>query len=248
MRRILRLQMDFFKRKGVAVNGSTPHPPGPVIVGGGGPNQRGVVSTASYEARKFGVHSAMPLRTAGRLCPHGIFVPVDGRKYQEESRRVMAILRRFTPQVQPVSIDDVVVALAGALELPLTGSEWFDVPGPGTLSGREILEETARIMNLPRTRMLAVPFLSPRLSSLWVRFVTRAEWAVAREVVVGLTEDLLARDDRFWQLIGHPQRLPFAEGARRAVAAERSEGPAPGFWGAIERARGLRQRPTRAAT
>ena len=78
----------------------------PVIVGGGGPNQRGVVSTASYEARKFGVHSAMPLRTAGRLCPHGIFVPVDGRKYQEESRRVMAILRRFTPQVQPVSIDE----------------------------------------------------------------------------------------------------------------------------------------------
>lgn len=78
----------------------------PVIVGGGGPDQRGVVSTASYEARKFGVHSAMPLRTAGRLCPHGVFLPVDGRKYQHESRRVMAILRRFTPQVQPVSIDE----------------------------------------------------------------------------------------------------------------------------------------------
>jgi DNA polymerase-4 len=78
----------------------------PVIVGGGGPNDRGVVSTASYEARKFGVHSAMPLRTAGRLCPQGVFVPVDGRKYQHESRRVMAILRRFTPQVQPVSIDE----------------------------------------------------------------------------------------------------------------------------------------------
>jgi DNA polymerase-4 len=78
----------------------------PVIVGGGGPNQRGVVSTASYEARKFGVHSAMPLRTAGRLCPQGIFLEVDGRKYQAESRRVMAILRRFTPMVQPVSIDE----------------------------------------------------------------------------------------------------------------------------------------------
>ncbi len=78
----------------------------PVIVGGGGPNDRGVVSTASYEARKFGVHSAMPLRTAGRLCPQGIFLPVDGRKYQAESRRVMDILRRFTPQVQPVSIDE----------------------------------------------------------------------------------------------------------------------------------------------
>ena len=54
----------------------------PVIVGGGGPNQRGVVSAASYEARAFGVHSAMPLVTAGRLCPQGVFLPVDGRKYQ----------------------------------------------------------------------------------------------------------------------------------------------------------------------
>ncbi|HEY3333723.1 MAG TPA: DNA polymerase IV, partial [Candidatus Limnocylindrales bacterium] len=68
----------------------------PVIVGGGGPDQRGVVSAASYEARAFGVHSAMPLRTAGRLCPHGVFLPVDGRKYQQASREVMAILRRFT--------------------------------------------------------------------------------------------------------------------------------------------------------
>ena len=78
----------------------------PVIVGGGGPGQRGVVSAASYEARKFGVHSAMPLRTAGRLCPQGVFLPVDGRRYQQASREVMAILRRFTPQVQPISIDE----------------------------------------------------------------------------------------------------------------------------------------------
>jgi DNA polymerase-4 len=78
----------------------------PVIVGGGGPNDRGVVSTASYEARAFGVHSAMPLRQAGRLCPHGIFVPVDGTKYQSVSRQVMSVLRRFTPLVEPVSIDE----------------------------------------------------------------------------------------------------------------------------------------------
>ena len=78
----------------------------PVIVGGSDPTQRGVVSAASYEARAFGVHSAMPLRTAYRLCPHGVFLPVNGRKYQAASREVMAILRRFTPQVQPISIDE----------------------------------------------------------------------------------------------------------------------------------------------
>jgi DNA polymerase-4 len=78
----------------------------PVAVGMGGTNDRGVVSAASYEAREFGVHSAMPIRTARRLCPDCVFVPVDGRTYQRVSREVMAILRRFTPLVQPVSIDE----------------------------------------------------------------------------------------------------------------------------------------------
>src|SRR5438477_12955316 len=63
----------------------------PVIVGGGGPHDRGVVSAASYEARVFGVHSAMPLRTAGRLCPQGIFLPIDGAKYSAASKEVMAV-------------------------------------------------------------------------------------------------------------------------------------------------------------
>jgi DNA polymerase-4 len=78
----------------------------PVVVGIGGPNDRGVVSAASYEARRFGVHSALPIRTAKRLCPDCIFVPVDGRKYAAVSREVMAILRRFTPLVEPISIDE----------------------------------------------------------------------------------------------------------------------------------------------
>jgi DNA polymerase IV len=89
----------------------------PVIVGGGGPNQRGVVSTASYEARVFGVHSAMPLRTAGALCPHGVFLPVDGRKYSRVSKEVLAILRRFTPLVQPISIDEAFLDVTGSRKL-----------------------------------------------------------------------------------------------------------------------------------
>ena len=78
----------------------------PVAVGMGGTGDRGVVSAASYEARKFGVHSAMPIRTAKRLCPDCIFVPVNGALYQRVSREVMAILRRFTPLVEPISIDE----------------------------------------------------------------------------------------------------------------------------------------------
>ena len=154
----------------------------------------------------------------------------------------MVLPRWLKSRTQPVAIDDVVVALVRALELPLAASAWFDIPGPVTLSGKEILQETARVMGLAHPRMLELPLLSPRLSSLWVRFVTRAQWPVAREVVVGLTEDLLARDDRFWELIGHPHRLLFAEAARLALDAERGDGRVQGTWGAIERLRGLSKR------
>jgi len=89
----------------------------PVIVGGSDPTSRGVVSAASYEARKFGVHSAMPLRTAYRLCPQGIYVNVDGRRYQQASREVMAVMRRFTPMVQPISIDEAFLDVTGSRAL-----------------------------------------------------------------------------------------------------------------------------------
>lgn len=89
----------------------------PVIVGVGGTNDRGVVSAASYEARRFGVHSALPIRTAKRLCPDGLFVPVDGAKYQSVSREVMAILRRYTPRVEPISIDEAFLDLRGTRAL-----------------------------------------------------------------------------------------------------------------------------------
>ncbi len=89
----------------------------PVIVGGDPTDKRytrGVVSTASYEARKFGVHSAMPLRTAYQLCPQGVYLPVDGAKYQRVSHEVMAVLRRFTSEVEQVSIDEAFLDVAGS--------------------------------------------------------------------------------------------------------------------------------------
>jgi uncharacterized protein YbjT (DUF2867 family) len=155
---------------------------------------------------------------------------------------VMVLPQWLKSRTQPVAIDDVVIALVRALDLPLPASAYFDLPGPLALSGKEILEQTALVMGLPHPRMIEVPLLSPRLSSLWVRFVTRAKWSVAREVVVGLADDLLARDDRFWQLIDHPNRLTFAEAARVALAAEQREQRAAGTWGAIEHVRGLRER------
>src|SRR5437773_5331709 len=73
---------------------------GKAVVVGGARNARGVVSAASYEARKFGVHSAMPLRWAARLCPHAIFVDGHMERYREYSGRVLAVLRKFSPQVE----------------------------------------------------------------------------------------------------------------------------------------------------
>ena len=78
----------------------------PVIVGGDGPNERGVVMAASYEARAFGVRSAMPLAIAGRLCPDGIYVPGNFDRYIEASDAVMAIFEERTPLVEPISLDE----------------------------------------------------------------------------------------------------------------------------------------------
>lgn len=77
----------------------------PVIVGGD-PAARGVVSAASYEARRFGVHSAMPLGTARRLCPRGVFLPGRPDRYRELSVRVMRIFASYTPLVEPISLDE----------------------------------------------------------------------------------------------------------------------------------------------
>lgn len=85
----------------------------PLIIGGRKDSPRGVVSTASYEARKFGVHSAMPIAKAVVLCPHGIFVPGRMDRYQEVSRQVQAIFPQFSPLVEPLSIDEAFLDMTG---------------------------------------------------------------------------------------------------------------------------------------
>jgi DNA polymerase IV len=84
----------------------------PVIVGAD-PRGRGVVSACSYEARVFGVRSAMPISRAHRLCPHGVYLPVDMAKYARVSGEIMAILGMFSPLVEPVSVDEAFLDLTG---------------------------------------------------------------------------------------------------------------------------------------
>jgi DNA polymerase-4 len=86
-----------------------------VIVGG--TSKRGVVSAASYEARRFGIHSAMPIYQAKQKCPHGIFVSPRMGRYKEVSKKVMALLKEFSPLVEPVSIDEAYMDITGCQRL-----------------------------------------------------------------------------------------------------------------------------------
>ena len=94
----------------------------PVVVGSP-PDQRGVVATASYEARTFGIHSAMPSREAGQRCPHAIFLPPDMPRYEMVSAQVFAIFDRYTPFVEGLSIDEAFLDVTGSQRLYGSGEE-----------------------------------------------------------------------------------------------------------------------------
>ncbi|HEV3315360.1 MAG TPA: DNA polymerase IV, partial [Candidatus Angelobacter sp.] len=96
---------------------SNPSLKGKAVVVGGQRNERGVVSAASYEARKFGVHSAMPLRTAAKLCPHAIFLDGHPDLYRESSRKARQVLEDFSPAVEMASIDEAYVDMTGTEKL-----------------------------------------------------------------------------------------------------------------------------------
>lgn len=111
-RTILHLDMDAFFAQ-VEMNDNPELEGKPVIVGGLGP--RGVVSTASYEAREYGVHSAMPMVEARRLCPDAEFLSPRGERYSEIARTVRHILQTYTPDIQPVSLDEAFLDITGTL-------------------------------------------------------------------------------------------------------------------------------------
>jgi DNA polymerase-4 len=126
----------------------------PVVVGGR-PDARGVVTAASYEARKYGVHSAMPLRTAGRLCPHATFLDSNHALYSQWSDRIAAILAKYSPIVEMVSIDEAYLDLAGT-EL---------LHGPSLAAAHKLLREITSATNLPCSAGLAATRLVAKVAS-----------------------------------------------------------------------------------
>src|SRR5215831_438330 len=148
----------------------------PVVVGGR-PDQRGVVSAASYEARKYGIQSAMPLRTAAKLCPHATFLDGNHAKYGDWSDRVATILAKFSPIVEMVSIDEAYLDLAGTERLhgpPFAAAhklltlitETSGLPCSGGLGATRLVAKVASEQAKPKGLLWIVPgqearFLAP---------------------------------------------------------------------------------------
>jgi DNA polymerase-4 len=115
VRQILHVDMDAF----FASVEQKDHPEllGKAVLVGGSAEQRGVVAACSYEARRFGVHSAMPMSQALRLCPEGIILPVRMSRYSEVSKQIQKIFYDYTPKVEPISINEAFLDVTGSIEL-----------------------------------------------------------------------------------------------------------------------------------
>ena len=113
----------------------------PVIVGAA-PGHRGVVSTCSYEARAFGLHSAMPISEAFRRCPQGVFLPVRMSRYSEVSKNIMRILSGFTPDIMQISIDEAMLDMTGTRRL------WGEPEDAAALLKKKVLDETGLTISI----------------------------------------------------------------------------------------------------
>jgi DNA polymerase-4 len=128
---------------------------GKAVVVGGQRDQRGVVTSASYEARKFGVHSAMALRTAAKLCPHAVFLSSSYGLYGKYSDQVATILGKYSPVVEMASIDEAYIDLTGTEKLH----------GPPLAAAHKLLTEITATTNLPCSGGLAATRLVAKISS-----------------------------------------------------------------------------------
>jgi DNA polymerase-4 len=187
----------------------------PVIVGAS-PGGRGVVSAASYEARPFGVRSAMPISRAARLCPHAVFVPVDMAKYQRVSVQIMAILADFSPLVEPVSVDEAFIDLTGTASLfgsPVEAVRLIkrriraetELSASAGLAANKFVAKVASELEKPDGLVVVAPGDEPRfLGALPIEHL----WGVGRVMSKELRE-------LGFKTIGQLQRAP------RAVLAKR---------------------------
>ena len=158
LRKILHVDMDAFFVSVEEV--LDPSLKGKPVVVGGDPEGRGVVAAASYAARGYGIHSAMPIAQAKRLCPHAIFLGGSHRRYSEYSEKVFEILKRYSPLVEPMSLDEAFVDLTGCERLH----------GPVLKSAEKIRNEISgrpvRTYPMSETCLIILPgcvFLPPRI-------------------------------------------------------------------------------------
>lgn len=136
---------------------------------------------------------------------------------------LMVLPKWLQNRSHPVAITDVVFALLVALALPDEAAGVYDIPGPEQVSHQKLLQRVAAYWGL-RPIMIKVPVLTPRLSSYWLRFVTRADWNLAKELVAGLTSDLIPADDGLWTLVPHYQRVALNDAIQAALADEKVAG------------------------
>lgn len=154
----------------------------PVIVGGS-PRARGVVATCSYEARTFGVHSAMPMGKALKLCPHSILLPVNMRRYREISEEVLSIFERFTPEIEPVSIDEAYLAVKNGTGLKTAEAIQGALRGElGTTISISIGISTNKLLS-----KIACELAKPDgIKTLWAEDVPRVVWPLPAKTLPGI--------------------------------------------------------------
>lgn len=185
---ILHVDMDAFYAAVEALD----HPEwrGLPLVVGAPPDQRGVVSTCSYEARPYGIHSAMPSRTAGKLCPQAIFVTPRMERYAEISAKIMAIFEEFTPLIEPLSLDEAFLDVSGALrrwgdavtiatELKRRIKSRLGLTASVGVAGNKFLAKMASDLHKP-DGLTVVPLTEPEIMAFLAPLPVTKMWGIGK--------------------------------------------------------------------